>query len=409
MQRSILVCALVLLVACFPSRAAADNSNGASLRPLTVIMYPFVPQRAELFAQVEDSFESAHGDIRVKILDLSSNYYDETKPNAITNTEADVLEVDSVFLDDLVSGGKIARLSSTLQSPAGTFLKPAEEISTRNASLYAVPHWVCSNFLFSLLGDEQLSSVKSLADLGLAFPASRAADHGLLIDMKGKSTLGELYLDTELDKEGSLEKAAAHLSVATFDPAAGENLRRVRGLCDADLCRDGTYHERPGFYARQFSRRHGRALAGYSESLHEVADEAASCQTKERCLDLDGIAISPLPLAQPGSTPFVWVDAFVISAKCVGQCLVDAEAFIRHAASAEEVKAALIPAYGQAPRYLLPALRSLYIDPQLLEAAPHYGRFLPLVEHAIPVHRAHLNSDLRDIGKHVDANILTVQ
>jgi hypothetical protein len=157
-----------------------------------------------------------------------------------------------------------------------------------------------------------------------------------------------------------------------------------------------------GFYARLFARDEGRALVGYSERLYYVGTETISACRIKGCKGLDQISMVPLPLSAKGSQPFAWIDSFTIAATCTGQCLLDAEAFVRHTASIDEVRKLLIPAWGEAPRYLMPALSALYTDAELLKSAPLYGDLYPGIKSAIAVRQAGLNAALRELGGHLD-------
>jgi len=382
----------------------AAGSLPPGRRPLRVVLYPFVPDKVGLFWQVEQSFERRHPEIDLQIVDLSDNYYDTDAPNAVTNTDADVVEVDSVFMQDLIDGRRIQPLPSGLRRSAGPMLRVAEDAVTSGSSWYGVPHWLCTNFLFSW-PPEPLNVAATLDDVVRAIGVRHAAGEGLLIDLKGRSTLGELYLDALLDKYKTLSAARPFVAVATRDQQVVDDLKTVRQLCDSDLCRDGDYHDKVGFYARLFARGQGRALVGYSERLYYVADEALTCR-KGECLGLDHIAMVPLPLSSRGSQPFAWVDSFTVSSRCTKQCLRDAESFIQYVTSIDAVRAQLTPGWGEAPRYLMPALADLYTDAQLLKSAPLYPKLYPAVQHAIAVREAGLNTALREMGSHLDKNEL---
>jgi thiamine pyridinylase len=364
-----------------------------------------VPEKADLFAHIKDSFEAAYPEVALTIVDLSDNYYDESKPHAVTNTDADVYEVDSVFLEDLVASGRLQPLPTSLLRTGGTFLPVADAAVRLSDATYGVPHWVCTNFLFLRSGDK-LESATTLIDLRNGITISHKAGKGLLIDMKGKSTLGELYLDALLDRDRTFEKASTHISPDTFDPDIGDVLKDVRQLCDANLCRDSGYHEADGFYARLFAHGRGRALVGYSERLYYIGEENINGCVRGECTPLSEITIRALPLSDTGSQPFAWVDSLAIAASCKYQCAADAEAFIRHTSSIDEVRTTLLPAYNRAPRYLLPALAGLYIDKELTEAAPLYGPLLEGVKSAIPVRGRMLNTNLREIGRRLDNDVL---
>jgi thiamine pyridinylase len=370
-------------------------------RPLRVALYPFVPDKAGLFRLVQESVARAHPDIDLRIVDLSDNYYDQDAPGGITNADADVLEVDSVLIQDLIDAHRIQPLPSEIRAAGGRMLRVAADAVASGSGWYGVPHWVCTNFLFADAQDP-LAHAATLDDVVTAIGTTRPPGHGLLIDLEGRLTLGELYLDALLDKYRTLETADPFVPLAHRDEAVVGDLKRVRQLCDLNLCRDSAYHQSAAFYARLFARREGRALAGYSERLHDIADETMNGCQRGQCRDLNQIAMVPLPLSSNGSQPFAWVDSFAVSQGCTGACLRDALAFIHETTSVDAVRLQLTPASGEAPRYLMPALEDLYSDRQLLAAAPLYPKLHPAVEHAIAVREAGLNKALREMGSRLD-------
>ncbi|TKC93059.1 hypothetical protein [Polyangium fumosum] len=373
---------------------------------MTVALYPFLPDSQSLFFDIEHSFERAHPDVDLQIIDLSANYYNEDEPQAITNTNAQVYELDGVFLADFIDQKRIQALPKELVPPANTMVQVAENSAKAKNEWWGLPHWACTNFLFYRSGDP-LGSAATLKDIESLIGAKHSPDQGLLVDAKGKSTLGELYLDATLDELGDLSAAEPYLLDTNLLSSATANLQRAINLCDTGMCRDSDYHEATGFYARQFARKRGRALVGYSERLYYIAlEEHESCR-KGECLDLKNIEMKPLPLSDKGSHPFAWVDMLTISTTCDETCLPDATAFIAHVTSAAEVKRALLPArYGAPPRYLLPARADLYTDKDVLAVAPLYSKLQPALADAIPVRGRKLNARLRAIGKKLDKEIL---
>src|SRR5205823_2428334 len=129
-------------------------------------------------------------EVELQIIDIGDNYYDEGSPHAITNTDADIFELDSVFMDDFVSSKRIQPLPTGLTPPSGTLVPPAASVVQTAGMTYAVPHWVCTNYLFTTTGDS-LANVPSFTEVTRIVGTSHSAGQGLLVDMKGRSTLGE--------------------------------------------------------------------------------------------------------------------------------------------------------------------------------------------------------------------------
>ncbi len=156
------------------------DQNGAR-RVLKVVLYPFVPDRIGLFYDICRDFEEKHDHIRVEIVDLTENYYDESKPKAVTNTDAAVYELDSVFVADFVKRNLIQPLPTSLVPPPSRFLPVAERASQLEGRWYGLPHWVCTNFLFFEQGDK-VGDVKTLKGLEDTLGGRCGSGSGLLMD-----------------------------------------------------------------------------------------------------------------------------------------------------------------------------------------------------------------------------------
>lgn len=381
-------------------------------RVLRVALYPYIPAASSAYWAVKEAFEDRYPDVRLKIT-LNPYYYD-TRPEkkGIFFEDADVYEIDSVFLMDFIKHGKINPIRFDWHASAGPLIPFARSAASVDGLTWGIPHWVCGNFLFYDRKDSSLGSVRTLNDLEKVIGPSPAKNQSLLIDLKGKSTLGEMYLDALMDRHGSKETALSLTNPAQIDETAVKVMARALALAATGFGRDDDYHDTTGFYARQFARKKGRALVGYSEQLHYVlAESSFSCQKQkdEDCLRQTDIEISEWPIADEGSRPISWVDMLTISAKARNETLRDAEKFIRFMMEPNTYKLFLKPAWLEAPRYLLPARDDLYKDKEILSEAPLYTRLREKIDHAIPITDVGLNGRLRAIGDKLDGLLPAAQ
>jgi thiamine pyridinylase len=350
---------------------------------------------------VKQDFEALCPKIRLDIIDLSNNYYDSKSADFIGTTKADVYELDSVFLSDFVASNHIQELPKELQPAPSDFLANAVKGAQLDGKWYGIPHWVCGDFLFYLKDDAPLQSAKTLADLEKAIGSTHPAGKGLFIDMKGSSTLGELYLKSAFDRYADWSHVTPHMQ--TFDNDLQSDLKRVRALCDAGFCRQRPYHDATGFYGRLFARRKSRAVVGYSELLYDILLESStSCAVEEKCVSDADLDVVPLPLDDHGAQPMSWVDSLTIDKDCNVGCQQDAALFIKFYTSEESLLKALM---STPARYLLPARASLYQNTALLQHAPLYQKLKPLIEQAVAPTAVGLNDRLRSFGKTVDGNL----
>lgn len=397
MRASTSLSAIALILGILLPTASGFASDGQ--RTLRVVLYPYIPDKEAYFTDVKRTFEKLNPDIELELIDLSDNYYDESSPHAITNTDADVMEVDSVFLQDLVDAHDIQPLRTDLGVTTSSFVPVATSAVMIRGVQFGVPHWLCTSFLITSQTDP-LSKATTFSDIVKGLGGKRAPNTGLLIDLEGKSTLGELYLNAVIARNQPANLTS--ILPTTIDQGIVTDIRKIRLLCDPEYCRDKVSHDIDGFYPRMYAHKRGRAYVGYSESLYYVGlENMTNCGSGE-CVGLDQISINPLPLADTKPRPFAWVDSFTISSGCLGQCLADAETFVRFITSKNQVRNALLPTSNGASRYLLPALSSLYTDRLLLAQAPLYLKLYPIIKNAVPVDARNLNCNLRVIGKQLD-------
>src|SRR4051794_34672087 len=101
---------------------------------------------------------------------------------------------------------------------------------------------------------------------------------------------------------------------------------------------------------------------------------------------LADVGAVPCPLAD-GSTDkgltLAWVDVLCIAAAADEQKKKDAGELIEFFNDEQFTKRLLVPEYGQAPRYLLPARAGLYADPDILKAAPLYATFKNIMDNSL--------------------------
>lgn len=378
----------------------------AARRTLVVSLYPYIPEGRAAYFAIEQAFEARHPDINLQIELAEASYY-EHKPGdgGIVEQKADVYELDSVLLADAVKAGKIQPLPGDWSGVRSGLVPMAQTAATYEGRLFGVPHWLCGNFLISRAGDAALGRARTLAEVESAL-AKPFPGQWLFVDFSGRSTLGEMYLDGLMDRYKSPAEALARLDPAAPDAEVVAAMTRVLKHVRPGFGRDGDYHDRTGFYARQFGRGEGRAMVGYSEQLHYVLSERLTgCRKDEACLAADDVQVSEWPLSDAGSAPIAWVDLLVLDAALSGAKLRDAETFVRFMAEPDTYRLLLVPAWGQAPRYLMPAREDLFSDPKIVEAAPLYPSLLSIIRRATPVTAPDLNRRLREVGKALDNSL----
>ena len=271
---------------------------------LRVLLYPFVPNRLSIFQKIEAQFEKDNPGVNLELVDdpeLLDSYYS----GGLLKASADVYEVDTILLSDLIKLNKITQIDF----PVDDFSKEAINAVTRNNSIYAIPHWLCGNFLFYKKGDKEIAEAKSWIELNAIM---KKRNQAIFIDLKGKSTLGEWYFTVLSEIEG-LE--AAQKSILEKDSPVDNVVTKLASIletCPDGFCRNDELHDRSGYYSRAFISGKSSAYIGYSESIHYGIQYAIdNCTNTSGCLSVDDIEVRKLHsfTEEPMSRGIGWVNA----------------------------------------------------------------------------------------------------
>jgi thiamine pyridinylase len=401
------VMVMALLTVGILSAAAVDQERDCTPRPdlpasvpviLRVALYPFTPDRLALFQKIESVFECENPNVNVVLIstkNATDNYYsdDEKKKKGFRFVEADVYEVDTILLSDFIKLGKISPISL----PFSDFAPEGIAAVTRNGAIFGVPRWLCGNFLFYRRADTQIRDVQTWRELR---DLLAARSQGLLVDFKGRSTLGEWYL-TALASFVGVDLAQQRIvDGLAIDSSAISSLQDILAVCPVGYCRNEKLHNNTGFYARAFVRGQAPVYIGYSESisygLREVVD---NCLPTSGCTTENDIAVRALPRFDSTSNQagIGWVDALAIDAAVEGSKKELALKFITKAVSEEVYQSILQPEWPYRSRYLLPARQNLSITD-----APLYAQFLAAHRGRQTGTMDGLNGKLRDMAEKVD-------
>jgi thiamine pyridinylase len=400
----VLILSASVLVSCGQTQSQAASQK----TQLRVVLYPFIPEFNYAADTVKKMFEKENPDIELTVLDLSNNYY-SSDPKDDQNTyigkvQADVYELDSVFLTDFVKQGKIKPLPDDVLLPADQLLKNASAGSMIDGKRFGSAHWACGNFLFITKAGTPTDPPTTLKDLAALIGTDPSQK--MMVDMKGRLTIGEFYLGAAYAKYKEWSAVKDHLQTA--DTSLEDDLIRIVKMCPTGMCRDTIFHELTGLYGQEFANGRSKTLIGYSELLHSVLTEGMG----------DGdFDVYALPLDDAGTAPISWVDSFTVDAKCGSDCYSRAAKFIKFMQRDDVYMKLLLPGRPSylsypivqtpppVPAYLLPAKASLYSNADLIKLASHYPKLKTIIEGAAVPSAEGLNDSLRKISADVDAAI----
>ncbi|UAY53216.1 type 2 periplasmic-binding domain-containing protein [Ferruginibacter albus] len=358
--------------------------------------YPFIPNADKFYAELESDFKKQNPNINLIIV-KSDNYYDSAN-GIIKDDTADIYELDCVLLQDFIDRNLIQPFPKTYSIDTSNWLEP-DNVGIQEESLYCVPHWLCSNFLFYKKGDK-IKDSKNLDDIKKDLGKISSLNKSLLIDLYGKSTLGELYAEVNYCKNFNRANSSGTLDFSIFDYEVEKILNKIKSLTYKDWGRRKDFHDyKEAFYPRQFAKGNGRIFVGHSESLYNILDEINNgCYEGENCLQADQISVMRFPLSDKSDDYLGWMDGLSINKNLSGQKLRNAITFINFLLSKKVYEEALKKEANCSPRYLLPAYKQYYFDRQITDFAPLYPQFYELVKSMNTITNKNLCQDLRLFG-----------
>lgn len=413
---SVVIAAAAIFCISYSRALLRSDVSNTQRRHLRVVLYPFIPEFTYVAETVKRLFEAENPKVELTILDLSSNYYAPPKeneppnPTYIGDAETDVYELDSVFLADFVNQKKIQALPDNILLSADQLLKNAYLGSMLDGKRYGSAHWACGNFLFFTKDTAPAKNPTTLKDLEALIGPD--AKQRLLVDLRGRLTLGEFYLGAAFAKYKAWAAVKDHILPA--DKALEADLVRILEMCPSGSCRDQVFHELTGIYGLEFALRRSKALIGYSELLHSVLIEGMMNGTMAD----DDLRVRALPLDDAGAVPISWIDSFTVRAGCTGDCLQDASVFIQFMQRDDIYLKLLLPSKpsfltspkpsSPVPAYLLPAKVTMYSKPELLKLAHLYPDLKKIIEDSSVPTAIDLNKNLRTVSSDVDKELSKV-
>lgn len=362
---------LLLLAGC-----ATVPTAKSGRRPLSVILYNWIPNLEEYFGTMESDYEKMNPDIDLQIISLPG-YYD-----GLDTTSADVYEVDESGLRMLLGMERLQPLELDEVPDPEDFFPICKDVAYIDGKWWGLPHWTCTNFMFYHKDDAELASVKTFSELEKVIGGkNHPRGKGLLIDMMGTYRTVEMYMDTVMDLYP--DDPVAYYTYRNADNISQEALKIMSRIVDMMDCGMGRNPQNDKIFdnlMRQFIYGNGRALVYYSEAIgyfYKIIKDAQGYG--DTTLSVDDLAVRAFvqsdsgQACQPG-----YVDSFCLDKSLMGQKRADALKYIQWVTSRKAVVKQIAPT-PDFVRYLSPARLSIYTDPDLLKVAPLYKDMQPIM------------------------------
>ena len=353
-------------------------------RELRVAIYSWIPDLADdklqtLKEWIEATFEAENSEIDLKILTaIGFDIYDidDLKSHLINDPSAPhVVEIDTILLGEIVDEDLIAEIDPQtygLKVP-GAYLPFTLEAVQYNGSYYAVPTFICANYLMGVnVGDasqicpiqngataySDLNNVLNQCKQNLIFPPRTMTLTG---NFKGSWQLPNVYIDTYIDHHG---RNTVYEAINSNIPAQTDVISDMKSFIeycqteDGNKCFSGAFKSVVSMLTAVVDKRQTITSYSYSEYIGTYLQH-----TLNNGIHFDVYDIIAPPLG-PNNNFLMYTDALVINkALQTTTTLQDIDDFINFYS---RLNTRLSIAFGDdlpaphPPRYLMQARNDFY-------------------------------------------------
>lgn len=348
--------------------------NGMQTRMLNVLLYPFIPTQnygdfSSLTEYVINTYQAQNPQVLLYVsMDPGIDIYDfPTLLNLVGPNGYDVLELDMSFLGFLVTNKLVAPVQIKGDAPWPVGLQAA----TYNGTLYGVPSWLCTNFIYYFLSNP---AKRPTANELLSMRPTQYS-RTLVSDFNGSWTLIGFYLEAYVATYGYANINKAFQTPP--DPAVIQWMANIDSMCngtDGNPCIDGRYHG---------------AADGTIEKVFATGGAAFDIGFAERSFFITMYQTVPgtlIPIPYTHGTEqnvLMYADAFVTNAaRCSSApCTGDSQAFttlMTSAAMKTYIAFSMDLPSNIPPRHLLVATQPFWQQPQV-QSDPLYPYFIQAI------------------------------
>ena len=393
------------------------SASGSTQRELKVGIYPYIPDINEdeyysLLTWIETTFEEQYPYIDLTVLSLD-DVVDIYDPESIANYSrcedaAHILEIDTVILGEIVDTGVIAEISSNKYGLlTENYLPFSLEAVTINDAYYAVPTYICGNFLMGINTDQTGTSTCPLSDGKDSFRQldtvlnqcktdmlNPPREITLLGNVDGSYTLPLFYIDAYIDKYGpdSVYDVIYHPMKIATEIEIASNLVNYLGFClfenqdfdiDGCICSNETVDFNNNDIVDKIIRGESITAYGYSDFNGYFLKKAADMGARIDIYDI----IAP-PLSDQNNF-LMFTDGLIINKEkqITPDTQSDIDVFIQFYTS---LSTRLSIAFGDdisgshPARYLLQA-RSDFYSTRRVTNDDIYAKLSPFIQYAVAV------------------------
>ena len=250
------------------------HASAQSPDTLTLALYPYVPDIERFKSAIREEWNQHHPEIQLEFSDWDC--YSGTLPE-----NADVFVYDGVYMNHYMEQGILLPLAENEIEDMDDFYPFVTDTFAANEVFYAVPEFLCSEFLYTRKVDSELASVENIRELydvlGELDPDAAGLlplNEGLLVSIPTRLNASFWIVQALVDAKQAAPEEIFPLSPSIIPSEAAESLWMIRKMAGIEDMTLQVENNGPYIYGEWFTDGVGRAYIGFSEAMSVMGESA---------------------------------------------------------------------------------------------------------------------------------------
>ena len=240
---------------------------------LTLALYPYVPDLSRFKSVISEEWEKHHPEVHLEFSDWDC--YSGTLPE-----NADVFVYDAVYMNNYLKQGKLLPLTKNDVKNIDDIFPFVMDACTIDDVIYAVPEFLCSEFLYTRKSDTEMNDIGNIRELydviGELDPNEGLLpmNEGLLVSIPSKLNASFWLVQALVDAEQADLAGLFPMDPNEIPQEAADSLWMIREMAGIEDMTLNTEDNGPYIFGEWFTDGVGRAYIGFSEAMSVMGDSA---------------------------------------------------------------------------------------------------------------------------------------
>lgn len=238
---------------------------------LTLGLYPHVPDLSRFKSVISEKWKQRHPEVLLEFSDWDC--YSGTLPE-----KADVFVYDAVYMNDYLKQGLLLPLTKSDIKDIDDFFPFVMDVCSVEDEFYAVPEFLCSEFLYTRKSDTELNDIENIRELYEVIgeldlnEGLLPLNEGLLVSIPSKLNASFWLVQALVDAEQAELSVLFPLDPDKIPKEASDSLWMIREMAGFEDMTLNTENNGPYIFGEWFTDGVGRAYIGFSEAMSVMGD-----------------------------------------------------------------------------------------------------------------------------------------